>query len=284
MSIRTRPRAVQAVVLTCLWALLLLIPGAAVRADTDPFVETVAKVRPTAVAIGSYHFRDTPSIRFFGSGFVVCAPGADPRAGSNLVVTNAHVVEAMRSKDKVEDLRVFFPDATGARSVEGQVGRVIGQDTLHDVALIRFEGPPQGGLELELESAPRQGMSVGVIGYPIGTALGLVPAAHRGVVSAVVPAVLPLPRGVQLTPELAEAIRRPYDLLQLDLVVFPGHSGSPVFDAGSGKVVGIINKTLAGRTREHLLEQPTGIAYAVPVRWIHELIVRNTVNEVTSDK
>jgi S1-C subfamily serine protease len=108
--------------------------------------------------------------------------------------------------------------------------------------------------------------------------LGLVPAVHRGVVAAVVPAVLPLPRGAKLTPELAEAIRRPYHLYQLDLTSFPGNSGSPLFDGGNGRVLGIINKTLATRTREHLLSEPSGITYAVPAKWIQELLIQTGVS------
>lgn len=227
----------------------------------DPFIEVSARVRPSIVAVGSYHSKDSPTVVYSGTGFVV--------GDGRLVATNAHVVDAVRQRNRVEQMKVFFPDGG---PVDGRSVALVAEDRVHDVALLRFEGAPARALELDSTHPGRQGQGVGVMGYPIGLRLGLVPAVHRGVIAAVVPAVLPLPTGVKLTPELTEALRNPYNLYQLDLVVFPGNSGSPMFDAESGKVIGIINKTLATRTREHLLESPSGISYAVPTRWVVELL------------
>ncbi len=247
----------------------------AAEKDADPFVRVVARLRDSVVAVGCYDAHDYPSVRYAGTGFVV----DDGRT----VVTNAHVVEAVRQIHRLDDLRIFFPDrqqqAAGpdSRPVEGRKATVIAEDGFHDVALLHFAGPPGRALTLSATEPPA-GRTIGVMGYPIGTALGLVPAVHKGVVSAVVPAVLPLPRGVPLTPQLAEAIRNPYNLYQLDMVVYPGNSGSPLFDGRNGNVLGIINKTLATATREHLLDRPSAISYAVPARWIILLIhkVRTT--------
>lgn len=231
---------------------------------TDPFVDIAAKVRPGIVAVGTYDRLDAPSIRFFGSGFVV--------GDGHMAVTNKHVIDAVSVKEKLEDLRVFFADEA---PTQGRRATVIEADAHHDVALLAFDGLPGTPLELNTQDVPRPGQGVGVMGYPIGTALGLAPAVHRGVVSALVPAVLPMPRGIELTPELAEAIRKPYNLLQLDMTVYPGNSGSPLFDALDGRVIGIVNKALATRTREHMLDKPSGIAYAVPVRWVYEIVQRH---------
>jgi serine protease Do len=218
------------------------------------------------VAVGSYRATDTPSVRYFGTGFAV--------ADGRIIVTNAHVVDAVKNAGRVEDLRLYLPDTT---SIQGLSARIVAIDSHHDVALLQTEKTVGSALVLEMSRTPQQGETVGVIGYPIGMALGVVPTVHKGVISAVVPAVLPLPRGAKLTPELAEAIRRPYHLYQLDMVVYPGNSGSPLIDSHTGKVIGVINKTLATRTREHLLERPSGISYAVPVRWIHELLARTLI-------
>lgn len=235
-------------------------PGSA----QDRFVQVVARVRPSIVAIGSYYFKDRPTAKYVGTGFVV--------DDGYTVVTNAHVVDSLMKRKRLDQMRVFLPDG---QPVDGRNARVMAHDRFHDLSVLRFDGPQTPPLALDLDREPLQGQSVGIMGYPIGMILGLVPAAHRGVVAAVVPAVLPLPRGAKLTPQLAEAIRRPYNLYQLDLVVFPGHSGSPLFDAHTGGVIGIINKTLAGKTREHLLDQPTSIAYAVPSNWIGQLLIRS---------
>lgn len=234
---------------------------------TEPFVAACRKIRPSVVAVGTYNPSDTPSVQYAGTGFVV--------DDGWTVATNQHVVEAVRKRRGLDDLQVFFPDA---KPTEGRSAAVLLEDEHHDVALLRFEGAPAWPLQLE-DQEPKQGADVGVMGYPIGLQLGLVPAAHRGVIAAVVPAVLPLPKGAKLTPELIEAIRRPYNLYQLDLVVYPGNSGSPLISARDGKVIGIINKTLATRTREHLLSKPSGIGYAVPVRWIQQLLKRKNARE-----
>lgn len=231
------------------------------RAD-DPFVEATRRVRGSVLGVGSYAPKDTPSVIYYGTGFAI--------DDGLTVVTNDHVVEGIRQHDRLEQMRLFFPDG----AIEGRRATVLAEDRFHDLALLRLEGPPAPVLDLDGDE-PRQGQTVGMMGYPMGLQLGLVPAVHRGVVAAVVPAVLPLPKGAKLTPELAEAIRRPYQLYQLDMIAFPGNSGSPLFEGRDGRVIGIINKGLASRTREHLLTQPSGVTYAVPARWIAELLARS---------
>ncbi len=257
----------QRVLRVWLWVGVLWVGGGqAVWGQTppvvavDPYVAAVRQARPSTAAVGSYFFKDKPTVKYMGTGFVI--------GDGNTVATNAHVVDGVKRKKRIRHMRVFFPDD---RPTEGRKAWVRGYDAGHDVAILRFEGPPVPALTLEL-TEPAQGQLMGVLGYPIGLRLGLVPAAHQGVVAAVVPAVLPLPPGKRLTPQLAAAIRKPYNLYQLDLVVYPGNSGSPLFDAKDGRVFGIINKTLASKTREHLLTKPSGIAYAVPSRWIHALL------------
>ncbi len=265
----------------CWGVILVAVGGASVAveamAQSSPqvldggggsFVEVVAKIRPSVVAVGSYYFKDRPTAQYFGTGFVV--------HDGHTVVTNAHVVEEIQRRDREGHLRVFFPDT---KAVEGREATILGMDRVHDVAVLRFEGPAAEALPLILNEKPRQGQSVAVLGYPIGFRLGLVPAVHSGIVAAIAPAVLPLPAGARMTPKLAQAIREPYEMYQLNLVVFPGNSGSPLFDAQDGRVWGIINKALGSKTREHMIEQPTGISYAVPAWWIHELVVRSTADE-----
>ena len=239
----------------------------------DTFADLVAAIRPSVLAVGTYHFKHTPTAQYFGSGFVI--------GDGNMVVTNAHVVDMAIKEHGREFLTVFKPES---RPREGRRAIVVVRDPFHDVAVMRIAGPPLSPLRLNTKTRLRPGRAIGILGYPIGMRLGVIPAVHKGVVSAVVPAVRPLPKGAKLTPELARAIRHPYDLYQLDLVVYPGSSGSPLFDARTGEVVGIINKTLAARTREHLLTRPSGIAYAVPSRWIDQLLMRIRAESAESVK
>lgn len=242
----------------------LLVVAACAMGQDDPFPRVVAQLRPSVVAIGSYHFQDTPTAAYFGTGFVV----DDGRT----VATNAHVLDMIRDAGRDEHLRVFFPDS---HEVQGRVATVIARDDLHDLALLRFDGSPATALDTTDRGDPLQGESVGMLGYPLAAKLGVTPAVHRGVIAAIVPAVQPLPRGVKMTPALRRALSNPYHMYQLDLVAFPGNSGSPVFDARSGQVIAVINKTLAAKTREHLVASPSGVAYAVPARWVNRLIEKS---------
>ncbi len=45
-----------------------------------------------------------------------------------------------------------------------------------------------------------------------------------------------------------------------------------MLDAETGEVVGVINMVLVKSTKESALSQPTGISYAIPARFIDELI------------
>jgi S1-C subfamily serine protease len=239
---------------------MLCVAQTAPPAAVDPFPHVVRQLRPSAVAIGSYHFSDTPTAAYVGSGFVV--------ADGNLAVTNHHVIVMIDEAKRLDHLRVFFPDG---EQVQGRVARVVASDELHDLALLQFDGPPARPMTLQT-GEPMQGQAIGVLGYPMGMALGPTPTVHKGVVAVVVDAVRPLPAGARMQPMLERILRDPFKIYQLDLVVFPGHSGSPIFDAHTGEVLGVINKTLAAKTREHLIETPSGIAYAVPSLWVEKLI------------
>ncbi len=238
-------------------------PKAAPLMPEERFVHIAAIVRPSIVAIASYHNKDTPTIIYYGTGFVI----GDGRT----VITNQHVVEPIRKRDRLGQLRVIFADDNRPA---GWSARLVAEDRVHDLAVLRFEGPPAPALDLAPMAAAEapQGRSIGIMGYPLGLVLGRAPSVHRGVIAASVRAVQPLPKGAKLTPELARAIREKFRLYQLDIVALPGNSGSPLFDARTGVVLGVVNKVYGSRTREHLIAHPTGITYAVPVKWVHELV------------
>ena len=61
-------------------------------------------------------------------------------------------------------------------------------------------------------------------------------------------------------------------MLQLDATAYPGNSGSPLYEVGSGQVVGVLNSVLVKSTKESALENPTGISYAIPIDYLNKLL------------
>ena len=66
-------------------------------------------------------------------------------------------------------------------------------------------------------------------------------------------------------------LKEPYFVYQLDATAFPGNSGSPVYELNNGRVVAIINKVFVQQTKEAAITNPSGITYAIPVRYLKML-------------
>ena len=118
----------------------------------------------------------------------------------------------------------------------------------------------------------REGTEIAFTGFPIGMALGLYPVTHRGIVSAISPMAPPQLGSRVLSAKMIRAMRDPYDVLQLDATAYPGNSGSPVYEQATGKVVGVVNSVLVKGNKEAAIAKPSGISYAIPVRFVHELL------------
>ena len=71
---------------------------------------------------------------------------------------------------------------------------------------------------------------------------------------------------------MIKRLRDPYDVFQLDATAYPGNSGSPLYIPETGEVVGVINKVFVKESKEAVLEKPSGITYAIPVRYVKELL------------
>jgi S1-C subfamily serine protease len=138
--------------------------------------------------------------------------------------------------------------------------------------LLKITGAPLPALSLGDSDKVREGEIYAFTGYPIGMVLGLHPATHRGMISAITPSAIPAPRAGQLNQAVLERLQDPYLVFQLDATAYPGNSGSPLYDPETGSVVGIINKVFIQGTKENLLSQPSGISYAIPIRYAESLL------------
>jgi S1-C subfamily serine protease len=177
--------------------------------------------------------------RFFGLPQVPTAPRSRVERGqgsgvifdaSGLVLTNAHVVE------KADQVMVGLPD--GRRVA----GRVLGQDTLTDLAVVRLadSGPwPTAPL------GDSDRLQVGDWAIAVGNPFGLENTVTLGIVSN-------LNRNVS---QLGISGKR-LDLIQTDAAINPGNSGGPLLNA-DGEVVGINTLVRSG--------PGAGLGFAIPI-------------------
>ena len=248
-------------------AVLLTWLAAGVAPAAAGLPETIERVKPSIVAVGTFQRTRNPPFAFRGTGFVV--------GDGTVVVTNAHVLPDALQADQKETLVVLAAGTASAdaRGAQARDVKLLAVDKEHDVALLRLSGAPLPALKIGDSGAVREGLSVAFTGFPLGYALGFVPVTHRGIVAALTPIVLPAPG----SPHLDEAaIRRlragAFVVFQLDATAYPGNSGSPVYDPETGQVIGVINMVFVKNAKESALREPSGISFAVPARHLQELL------------
>jgi len=250
--------------------LALLQSSAVVSAE---LADTLERLRGSVVAIGTLkapkHFGEGgPAARFTGTGFVV--------GNGRQVITNDHVLPTSLDAASGETLVVFSGRGERAKPLAVEIVR---RDVDHDLALLAFRGEVLPALTLDTSYTVREGQRIAFTGFPLGMVLGLYPVTHRGIISAISPIVTPAHTAGTLTAVQIQRMRNPFNVYQLDATAYPGNSGSPVYNTDSGAVVGVLNSVLVKRSKESLLSQPSGISYAIPVRYVERLLK----NHVTGD-
>ncbi len=238
----------------------LITAAATAAASLADVIETSS---PSVVAVGSFDALKSPRFSFRGTGFAV--------ASGQRIVTNAHVLPKAGDADASDKLAVLVPRRGG--QPELRMAKRLASVPEHDLALLEIEGAPLPPLTLAPEPLPRAGTAVVLVGFPLGTSLGFVPVAHKGIVSAVVAIAIPPPAARQLDDKTLSRLRQgSFDILQLDAVAYPGNSGSPLIDVDTGRVVGVINMVFIKGTKESAISQPTGITYAIPARLVVQML------------
>src|SRR5206468_12161651 len=142
--------------------------------------------------------------------------------------------------DTVHMEQIGIVTAEGA-TVRFRAARLVARDAEHDLAYLRLSGTPLPALELGDSDRAVEGQSLAFTGYPLGMVLGLHAATHRATLAAITPVVMPSLSSRRLDPrQITQLMRSPFNIFQLDGTAYPGNSGSPLYDAASGKVVGVI--------------------------------------------
>lgn len=226
-------------------------------------IEVVETAKPSVLAIGSYNALKNPRFNFHGTGFIAVE--------GNLVVTNAHVLPSGAVLDLDSRLMVLVP--RGRENPELRPAAVVSTDPLHDLALLRIEGAPLPMLKLGDSNNVKDGQAVALIGFPVAGALGFMPVTHRGIVASVTSVALPAPTSRQLDERAVRRLREgPFAMFQLDATAYPGNSGGPLLDPETGAVLGVVSGGVLKATKESALSLPSGITYAIPVRYVSDLL------------
>lgn len=244
------------------WASLLLGLVFALPAQAD-VADTLIRIKPSVVGIGSYQPGRSPGGQLKGTGFVV--------GDGKTVATCYHVVKPLLDLAHNESWAVFLGQG---REVRYRVATVIATDPAHDLAILQFEGGALPALKLGDVDKIREGDQLYFTGYPIGSVLGLYAATHRAGLAAIVPIYTPLPRATELNARTIRQASDPFRIFQLDAIAYPGNSGSPLWQPETGAVLGVVNSVFVKGSKEAALTDPSGISYAIPADHIRALMDR----------
>ncbi|HZV66183.1 MAG TPA: serine protease [Telluria sp.] len=236
-------------------------------AGASELSRTIGTLKGSIVGVGSLLRVRNPPITFRGTGFVV---------GDGLsVITNAHVVPELLDTENKETLGIVI--GKGDNNIEFRSAVLVAIDKEHDLAHLRLSGTPLPALTLGEASSAAEGQALAFTGFPLGMVLGLHPATHRATLAAITPIVMPsLSSRILDARAITQLQRTPFAIFQLDGTAYPGNSGSPVYDPETGVVLGVINMVLVKGLKETAITNPSGIAYAVPVNYVRDLLQRKS--------
>ncbi|MGB1263714.1 MAG: S1C family serine protease [Cognaticolwellia sp.] len=246
---------------------LVILVGLIVSASAQcNLVDTVSLIKPSVVGIGIYTPTGRPKNKLYGSGFVI--------GSGRYIVTNNHVIEKELDDSLLQKLAIFTGKGKAAKV---RVATLVASDKEHDLAILKIEGQSLPAVTLAKNAFLPDGSEIAFTGFPIGAVLGLYPATHRGIIAAVTPTITPVGDARQISIAMLKRLKDPYLVYQLDATAYPGNSGSAMYDVNTGEVVGIINKVFIQGNKETAISKPSGITYAIPVKYLHKLLKQHNI-------
>jgi S1-C subfamily serine protease len=194
------------------------------RNPDDSFVASVRAVKPSVVLLTMEVPGETKKSKVdeaYATGLVV----ASGDWGSD-VLTVEHAIEGAWNLRVTVDNRQHFP------------ATIVAKDSDMDVALVRTKRPRLRVAPLGTSKHAEQGRLVGLLGYPIpdqfdDEGLGLATSLNEGRISS---------------------LRQ--DAIEVTLPIVPGESGSPIFLADDGEIVGMA---------ESRFDEEHSIGFALPI-------------------
>ncbi|MEO8751680.1 MAG: serine protease [Casimicrobiaceae bacterium] len=244
--------------------LLVLVAQIASSAWAEEATATIERVKRSVVAVGTFARTRSPQFAFRGTGFIV--------DDGTLVVTNSHVVPGPPDPNQMEVTGILIPQPGGSPALFREA-REVAKDADVDLALLKIVGTPLPAVRVGNSDGVKEGQDILITGFPIGAMLGPFAATHRGIIAAIAPIAIPQAHSTELNAKTARRLGAgAFNIFQLDATAYPGSSGSPVYDPATGQVIAIINMVLVKGTKEAAFSQPSGISYAVPAKYIGDLL------------
>ncbi len=239
--------------------LFLILSVFSPNLSASSLADTISLIKPSLVAIGTFQKTRNPQYLFKGTGFVA--------GNGKQVVTNNHVIPMELDHENRETLAVFSGEGKRFQVIPADL---IKRDKRHELALLEItQALPV--LKLADNNTRPDGSDIAITGFPLGMLLGLYPVTHKGIVAANVPLAIPPASQKNLTADMIRALRNPFRVYQLDITAYPGNSGSPVYDPVNGQVIAVVNSVYIKGKKESALSEPTGITYAIPVKFVRQL-------------
>ncbi len=202
--------------------------------SSSSFIPTVVdRTGPAVVRIDSSRTLNNRSaqprnraVRGTGSGFIIKSDG--------LVLTNAHVV------DEADTVTVTLKDGRNF------TGRVLGQDTLTDVAVVKIQASGLPAVSIGNSEQLRPGEWAIAIGNPLGldntVTAGIISGTGRSSADVGVP-------------------DKRINFIQTDAAINPGNSGGPLLNQ-QGQVIGMNTAIIGGAQ---------GLGFAIPINRAQEI-------------
>ena len=228
--------------LGCIAGLLgLAVPSA----QAQNLADTIEKIKPSIVAIGTFQKTRRPPSIFRGTGFIV--------ADGLHVVTNAHVLQEKIDTEKKETLTVFSGKSD---RIEIREATKLAEDLDHDLVTLKISGRPLTALTIGDSSRVREGETYAFTGFPIGMVLGLNAVTHKAMISAVTPVVIPQLSGQQLDKKILIRLTAPYDVFQLDATAYPGNVAARFTNSTADKWWALSTKCSSKKPRKPSCKNP----------------------------
>lgn len=266
INLITRLQALSMQYLLPIWqvgmlgVILLLIPSF----SHAQLIQTIEKIKPSVVGIGTFQKTRSPAVKYVGTGFVV--------DDGHHAVTNAHVVPDTLNIQNMESYVVITGEG---RNPEIRSATIVALDKEHDVAILKFTGEALPAMQLGDAETIREGWRMAYTGFPIGMVLGFYPVTHEAIISSITPIMLPVFNSQQLDAKMIRQLQKtPFMVFQLDGIAYPGSSGSPLYDVETGVVYGVINMVFVKGKKESAITDPSGISYAIPGNYISDLLLQ----------